>query len=348
MRSIVRPLRLACLGAVAAALTAFLAVAPAAASPGPAGQSSGTATSASQPCGTMTGPPAHFDHVMWIFMENNPYDKLIGSSADPYTNQIADECGLATNYHNLTHPSAPEYLGATSGFLGGAGDCTPLQCPDTHNNIFNQLMQTGQTWKAYMESMHGTCFDPATASDPGLNTVGSYDSLHNPPLYYTDLQTVPSGGTASPCQQFDVPMGSPAQGNFANDLATNLPTFSFVTPNKCHDEHNCSIQAGDAYLKTLLPVIFNSQYYQQGELLVVLTWDEGEDGVSNNCAYNTTDIGCHVPAIVMSPYTPAGARSSVLFNHYSLLKTTEQLLNLPLLGHANDSTVTSMKKAFGL
>ena len=38
-------------------------------------------------------------------MENNPYDKLIGSSADPYTNQIADECGLATNYHNLTHPS---------------------------------------------------------------------------------------------------------------------------------------------------------------------------------------------------------------------------------------------------
>ena len=80
----------------------------------------------------------------------------------------------------------------------------------------------------------------------------------------------------------------------------------------------------------------------------MLTWDEGEDGVSNNCAYNTTDIGCHVPAIVMSPYTPAGARSSVLFNHYSLLKTTEQLLNLPLLGHANDSTVTSMKKAFGL
>ena len=38
----------------------------------------------------------------------------------------------------------------------------------------------------------------------------------------------------------------------------------------------------------------------------------------------------------------------MLFNHYSLLKTTEQLLNLPLLGHANDSTVTSMKKAFGL
>jgi hypothetical protein len=50
----------------------------------------------------------------------------------------------------------------------------------------------------------------------------------------------------------------------------------------------------------------------------------------------------------MSPYTPAGTRSGVLFNHYSLLKTTEQLLNLPLLGHANDSTATSMKNAFHL
>ena len=235
-------------------------------------------------------------------MENNPYDKLIGSGADPYTNWVADHCGLATNYHNLTHPSAPEYLGATSGYLGGANDCTALQCPDTHNNIFNQLMHSGQTWKAYMESMQQRCYDPATASDPGLNTVGEYDSLHNPPLYYTDLQT---GGASSPCMRFDVPMGSPTHGDFARNLATNLPTFSFVTPNKCHDEHNCSIETGDAYLQTLLPVIFNSQYYKQGELLVVLTWDEGEDGVSNNCAYNTTDIGCHVPAIMMSPYTPA-------------------------------------------
>ena len=44
----------------------------------------------------------------------------------------------------------------------------------------------------------------------------------------------------------------------------------------------------------------------------------------------------------------AGTTSDVLFNHYSLLKTADQLLGLPFLGHANDSTVTSMKKAFGL
>jgi hypothetical protein len=38
----------------------------------------------------------------------------------------------------------------------------------------------------------------------------------------------------------------------------------------------------------------------------------------------------------------------VLFNHYSLLKTAEQILRLPLLGHAKDAAVKSMIPAFGL
>lgn len=42
-------------------------------------------------------------------------------------------------------------------------------------------------------------------------------------------------------------------------------------------------------------------------------------------------------------------RSAQLFNHYSLLKTTEQLLHLHgYLGHAADPQVTSMKRAFQL
>jgi hypothetical protein len=39
----------------------------------------------------------------------------------------------------------------------------------------------------------------------------------------------------------------------------------------------------------------------------------------------------------------------VLFNHYSLLRTTEELLGIrPLLGHAGDSGTNSMVGAFGL
>ena len=208
-------------------------------------------------------------------MENNPYDKLIGSERrslhEPDRRRVRPG-------HQLRQPHPPVGARVPRGHLRVPGRCGGLH-PAAVPGHAQQHLQRADAERPDVEGLHGVharhLLRPGDRVDPGLNTVGSYDSLHNPPLYYTDLQTVPSGGTASPCQQFDVPMGSPTQGNFANDLATNLPTFSFVTPNKCHDEHNCSIQAGDAYLKTLLPVIFNSQYYQQGELLVVLDLGRG-------------------------------------------------------------------------
>lgn len=78
----------------------------------------------------------------------------------------------------------------------------------------------------------------------------------------------------------------------------------------------------------------------------VITWDEGEGGTSNDCATNTTDVGCHVATLVITPSTTPGTQSSTLFNHYSLLGTTEDLLGLPRLGPANGAG--SMASAFGL
>jgi hypothetical protein len=49
---------------------------------------------------------------------------------------------------------------------------------------------------------------------------------------------------------------------------------------------------------------------------------------------------------VVSPSTPAGAQSAALFNHYSLLATTERLLGLPLLGQA--ASASAMTSAFNL
>jgi hypothetical protein len=37
-----------------------------------------------------------------------------------------------------------------------------------------------------------------------------------------------------------------------------------------------------------------------------------------------------------------------MFSHYGLLKTSEQLLGLPLLGHAQDASTTSMRAGFGI
>jgi phospholipase C len=95
------------LRAVAAALLAL------ALSAGPVSAHTDTApaalgVSAATPCVGAPNAPAHVQHVIVLFMENQPYNAVIGSPEAPYANHLARRCGLATNYHNITHPSAPE------------------------------------------------------------------------------------------------------------------------------------------------------------------------------------------------------------------------------------------------
>src|SRR5438046_328727 len=57
---------------------------------------------------------------------------------------LAKECGLATNYHNITHPRLPNYIAATSGLSYSAlrnflPDCSPKAgCNTPANSIFGQ------------------------------------------------------------------------------------------------------------------------------------------------------------------------------------------------------------------
>jgi hypothetical protein len=111
--------------------------------------------------------------------------------------------------------------------------------------------------------------------------------------------------------------------------------------------HDGTITDGDTWLSSNLPTILNSPEYTSGSTAVFITWDEGSGGsTGENCSTNTSDASCQVATIVVSPSTPAGAQSSTLFNHYSLLGTTEQLLGLPLLGQAASSP--TMTSAFNL
>src|SRR5579864_6537888 len=57
-------------------------------------------------CGALdTTHPAAVAHVMVILFENKAYGSVVGSSAAPYLNNtLIPGCGLATNYHNYSHP----------------------------------------------------------------------------------------------------------------------------------------------------------------------------------------------------------------------------------------------------
>jgi hypothetical protein len=168
-----------------------------------------------------------------------------------------------------------------------------------------------------------------------------YAAKHNPAVYYT--------GIRSSCATSEVPMGTLTSGAFHTALAgSTLPAFSFVTPNLCDDTHDCSTKTGDTWLSHWLPAITASASYQAGNTAVFVVWDEGENGTSNACATNTTDIGCHIALLALTPYTPSGAKPGTLYNHYGLLRTTETLLGLGHLGHAADTTTRDMRAGFHL
>jgi hypothetical protein len=278
------------------------------------------------PCGTLALSSVHYTHVVWVWMENHSEEEIIGSRQAPYINSLASACGLASNYHNISHPSLPNYIAATSGLPPAslapfASDCGPKRkCRTAEASIFGQVA----SWHAYEESMPKNC---------DRRNKLQYAVRHDPPPYYTSL-----GG----CAANDVPYTQ-----LARDLSqATLPAFSFITPNLADDMHDGSIAQGDSWLSANLPAILQSSAYRAGNVVVFVTWDEGEGGSSNECAANTSDVGCHVATIVVSPSTAAGSNSSQLFNHYSLLRSSEQLLGVAALGEA--ASAPSMLSAFNL
>ena len=129
-------------------------------------------------------------------------------------------------------------------------------------------------------------------------------------------------------------MGAPVTGTLAKDLqAGTLPNFAFVTPNVCDDGHDCSVRVSDAWLSTFLTGVFSSPTYRAGQTAVFVVWDEG---VGDN----------HVPLVVAAPTVRTGTKAKASFTHYSLLRTTEDLLGLPPLGQSKNAS--SMASAFGL
>ena len=99
--------------------------------------------------------------------------------------------------------------------------------------------------------------------------------------------------------------------------------------------HDCPVATGDRWLARFVPALLASRSYRSGSTVLFITFDEG------------TDTANHVATIVASPATRPGTRSRERFDHYSLLKTTEQLLGLRgELGHA--VRAHSMRQAFRL
>jgi hypothetical protein len=244
-------------------------------------------------CGnTMTASPSQQPHhVFVIVMENQSADEAIRGQ---YIASLASRYGVATNYHAITHPSVPNYLAMTSGSTWGVQDDSYRVLPK--QDLGTQLTRAGVSWRAYMEGL----------TDAGcLKSPLPYDPGHNPFAFY--------GGA---CPTNVVPFTS-----FASDISGTTPRFVWITPDMCHDMHNCSVAVGDQWLSGVVPQITGSSAWKSNGVLFI-TWDE-DDGSAGN----------RVLTLVVAP----GKRhvtSSHAYTHYSLLATIEDLLGVGRLGQA--------------
>ena len=255
--------------------------------------------------------------VAVIFLENREYGDVIGNPALPYLNSLAQRYALATAYYGIRHPSLPNYIAATSGSTAGI-DRNCLRCHVRKRNLVDQLESAGISWKAYLEDAPRACY---RGSDVGL-----YAKRHNPFAYYDSV--VRDRGR---CRKL-VPLT-----RLDRDLARRkLPRFVWITPNRCHDMHDCASREADDFLSRLLPPLI-AQLGPRGVLFI--TFDEGT--TTQGCCMKAR--GGRVATIVAGPGARRGIRSDVPYNHYSLLRTIEQRFGLPKLGQARCTCTKAMR-----
>ena len=134
----------------------------------------------------------------------------------------------------------------------------------------------------------------ATGTQVESSVTDQYADRHNPFIYFHSVTD-----NARLCDQDVVPLGTATTstngtvtyaGHLARDLrhASTTPRFAFITPNLCDDGHDATcagtndtgtttggLVGADDWLKTWMPLIFNSPAYRSGDTLVMITFDEG-------------------------------------------------------------------------
>ena len=308
---------------------------------------SGVAASAAPPADAQTAASVpRLDHVFLIMEENNGFHDVIGDPAAPNLNYLAKTFGLETDYFGVSPDSSESnYVG----LLGGntyrvVSDDAYWKNQINAPSLISQLDQAGVSWKAYLQALpypgyEGICYpakcNGAPDSDPLF--VSKHDAIQNfsTSLNPTDwTNQVPTSYLAADLRSGDV------------------PRFSYVVPDECHDMHGdppyCLdsgnigdpqnqhlVAVGDAYLGQLVSEITHASFWAKGNNAIAVTFDNGDN--SAGCCDASTGGG-QVATIVITSHGPRGVKDSSPANHYSLLSSIEHALGLGCLAFTCDTT----------
>jgi hypothetical protein len=242
------------------------------------------------------------DHIVVVILENKHRSSVIGSAQAPYLNKLATKGASMTHSYGVTHPSQPNYLALFSGSTRGVRSNACPQHFRKADNLGHQLRKSGRSFIGYAESLPKTGFRGCGS--------GLYLRKHNP---WVNFGTLP----ASTNRPFSA---------FPRDYR-KLPTVSFVSPNMCHDMHDCSIRTGDRWMKKHFDRY--ARWAPRHNSLLIVTFDENAGGTVKS-----------IPTMIVGGNVRPGVYAERL-NHYKLLRTIEDMYGLPALGRAKATTPLS-------
>jgi hypothetical protein len=317
-------------------------------------------------------------HVFVIVLENKNFEASFGQdSPSPYlAHELTARGKLLTQYHATSHASLGNYISMISG--QAANPLTQADCPAGFVDIFpglitpdgqvlglgcvyppqvktvaDQLDVPGLTWKAYMQDMGTPCRHPEIGAIDDTQSAridDQYAVRHDPFVYFHSIID------STKCERSVVDLRELTEDLKAPETT---PAFSFISPNLCEDGHDAPCVDGqpgglrsiDGFLRTWVPRILDAPAMADGMLIV--TFDEAGDDDSACCGEPTGPStpspgiggpgGGRTGAVVVSPWTQPGTTSDTPYNHYSLLRSIEDLFGLDHLGYAGQAGL----RAFG-
>ena len=301
---------------------------------------------------TLAPPQSHvgdLDHVFIVYLENKGVGQIVGSPNAPYINSLINTYGYASNYYGVTHPSDPNYYPIIGGSDFGFNYNCPSRCfPAGTPNLADRIEAADLDWAGYMEGGGG--YTTPTDRLPFLAFSDIYDDPDRVAAHLFDMSEME--------QDLIDPTTAPEFVWFAADDATNMegPTdfpfgifnwaLGFINPS-----HQYNVKAGDEWLQGPLNTIMNSPTWQDPtqRSAIFVTFDEDYNNI-------TTGVGNEGNHIVMVVIPSQGALDGGMRpghfvaddhnNHYSLLRTIEDSLNLLPLTN-NDKFAQPMNEFWG-
>ena len=235
----------------------------------------------------------------------------------------------------------------------GVGCVFPANVP----TLADQLAARHVTWHGYMEDMGNTkgreqptCGQPGSPSGTGTqddtqsaSAADQYAARHNPFVYFHSL--LDNGS----CSRNVVPLT-----RLSHDLGsvTTTPQFSFITPNLCDDGHDTGCAGKDAtgstagglvsvdhFLSVWIPRIERSPAYKANGLILITSDEAAFPSDSSSCCGEqpgptdpmpgvTGPGGGRVGTLAIGRCVAAGKKDATDYNHYSLLRSLEDLFGV--------------------